>query len=295
MRSTRPGPAVAVVLLLTALGAVITAISMWDQVVVAPTAALLGAAICLGAPALASVLAHRTRLRDAVGRPALLALAWGGLGTALPVMLAQGPAQELMTRLGWTALTDSFAGAWPEEIAKGLGVALVLVGASRAPVRARDGLVLGVACGLGFELVETAGYALSDALAHPSSDLAGALGSWQGRELFLGAGAHALWTGTAGWGLARAVETRRAWWAVIAPLAGLALHMAWNARWPEAAVLPAWVVVYALSLGALAVCAAAALREPDGAAGPSTQGRLRGGAPRAQASQSRRTEATASS
>ncbi len=124
-----------------------------------------------------------------------------------------------------------------EEIAKALGV-LALWWLLRAEFdNMRDGFVYGALVGLGFTWYESALYVAQGYAEHGVAPYGMQLGA---RYALLGLGGHAMFTSIFGAFLGLAVQTRRAWLRVLAPLAGLVLaigaHMLNNAL-PLLAVL----------------------------------------------------------
>jgi hypothetical protein len=94
----------------------------------------------------------------------------------------------------------------------------------------RDGLVYGALVGVGFNWYEAALYAVQSYAQHGLSFFSVQLGA---RYALFGLGGHAMFTGIFGAFLGLAMQTRKTWLRVLAPLAGLALaitaHMLNNA------------------------------------------------------------------
>ncbi|GAB3697217.1 PrsW family intramembrane metalloprotease [Corynebacterium nasicanis] len=179
----------------------------------------------------------------------LASLLWGGGVSFALVMLFGIPILTLTDRLGWQLVSASFGGAYPEEIAKLLGVGVMLF-TFRALNRPWHGLMTGAVIGLGFEVAENMMYGSFGAMLHPNTDLAGSLDIW-GLRVFAGPGLHIVFSALAGWGLGLAVFVAgrsRAWrvataggWLFVA----FALHFAWNLMWPREAWLIANYIVVA--------------------------------------------------
>lgn len=253
-------PAAWALALIIAAGAAVSGPDLSAYAGAAPVSVGVGLLISATVTGIAATLVRRSRLWDRHGAAVALALAWGALAAPALIILCADQTDDLMARLGWDAIADSVSGAWPEEIAKDLGVALISIAWWPRMRRPGDGLIIGLFCGLGFELIETLVYGAAGALAHPGSDLAGALDSWHQRELGPGAGLHAICTAVAGRGLTTAMATGRRRHGVLGVVAGFALHFAWNADWPQSWAQPALGVVYVVGLVALAACWRSALR-----------------------------------
>ncbi len=167
----------------------------------------------------------------------LASLLWGGGISFALVMIGGMPVLTLVDRLGLVIVSASFGGAYPEEIAKALGVGVLLF-TFRGLNRPWHGLMTGALIGLGFEMTENAMYGAFGAMLDPNTDLSGALDTWALR-LFVGPGLHIIFSALAGWGLGLAVFTAgrsTAWrigqaggWLSVA----FALHFAWNLLWPS--------------------------------------------------------------
>lgn len=164
-------------------------------------------------------------------------LVWGAGVSFLLVMAGGLPVMDLVSKLGWDLFEASFGGAYPEEIAKALGVGVILF-TFRGLNRPWHGLMTGALVGLGFEAIENAMYGAMFAVMDPNSDVAGTLSTWALR-VFAGPGLHIVFSALAGWGLGLAVFSAGrtpAWrfrvaavWLFIAFL----LHFGWNIMWPQ--------------------------------------------------------------
>ncbi len=162
-------------------------------------------------------------------------LLWGALASFGLVMVFGLSVMDLTTKLGLDFFMASFAGAYPEEIAKSLGIALILL-SFRQLNRPWHGLATGALVGLGFEVNENLLYGSTGALLDPNSDLDGVLMMWGYRTL-AGPLIHTILSAFAGYGIALALFRARktiAWrWGVAVAWIGLAfvLHFAWNLLW----------------------------------------------------------------
>lgn len=169
-------------------------------------------------------------------------------------MLANPASEHLVLSLGWHDASASFAGAWPEEILKGLGVLLFASLLARRESFLRDVLTLGIFVGLGFEMIENISYGVAGALSHPVNDLLGAQDQWINRSVlfpFL----HLIFTGIASTGIAYSLHRGRALPALLTCAAGVLLHFAWNYRWNETYALEAALTIYLLGVATFLVCA----------------------------------------
>jgi len=122
----------------------------------------------------------------------------------------------------------SAVGPLVEEVAKGVGVVLVVLFSSKFD-NPTDGVVYGTAVGLGFAVTENVIYALGVGM-----NLDGPRGILLlvGGRTLLSAGVHALCSATLGGFLGHAVLSRRpgvrAAWSAVGLAAAIALHTAWN-------------------------------------------------------------------
>ena len=163
----------------------------------------------------------------------IVALLWGGSVCTLGAQI-MAPAMPLMEKLGMPMFTASFAGAYPEEFLKALGV-LVIALSTRYVTRPWHTFMVGFMVGLGFEVVENCYYSVSLAVLDPTSDLSGALTSW-GTRMVLGVFLHPICTALAGYGFGHALyraewtPSRRLLTALGFYLMGFAIHFFWNMR-----------------------------------------------------------------
>ncbi|GGG80634.1 PrsW family intramembrane metalloprotease [Corynebacterium pelargi] len=173
------------------------------------------------------------------GRPlwwVFAAFLWGAGSASIFVTLAGKYLMQLMRQLQLPEFGASLAGALPEEVGKALGVFLILLVAKQMN-RPWHGLIVGVMVGLGFAALENLGYGIAGGLIHPVSDMDGALETWIQRTKF-GPALHCVYTGIAGWGIAKAMFTsgwsrgKRIGVALAWLLLSFLLHFAWNSA-PE--------------------------------------------------------------
>jgi RsiW-degrading membrane proteinase PrsW (M82 family) len=130
-----------------------------------------------------------------------------------------------------------------EEIIKALGVVVIFWLLRDEFDNMRDGIVYGALVGLGFNWYEAALYVAQGYAEHGVAAYGLQLG---GRYALFGFNGHALFTAVFGASLGLAIQTRRRWLRILAPIAGLALaiagHMLNNA-------LPLLVTVAAIAAG----------------------------------------------
>ncbi len=178
-------------------------------------------------------------------------LIWGsGISVGI-VSLFATPLVTITEKLGWQAVTASLAGAYPEEIVKSLGIAIILLH-FRELNRPWHGLVTGAMVGLGFETLENFTYGAVGSLLHADSDLYGAMTMW-GLRSVAGPGLHVCLSALAGLGIGYALllaDAQRRWLYAIAGVgAAFCLHFCWNVIWDTnelAQVL--WLLVVACVL-----------------------------------------------
>jgi RsiW-degrading membrane proteinase PrsW (M82 family) len=162
------------------------------------------------------------------------AFLWGGLiatAIALPVntafahvidgWVAQNPVvREVLGPDAATILTAPISAPLIEEAAKALGL-LILFWFLRAEFdNMRDGIVYGALVGVGFTWFEAPIY-VAQGYAETGVAPWGMQLGW--RYALFGLGGHALFTALFGAALGLAIQTRRRWLRVIAPVGGLAL------------------------------------------------------------------------
>lgn len=175
--------------------------------------------------------------RAATGWWVLACLGWGAGFSLVPATAIGGPLTEVVHYFGWEDAVASFGGAYPEELAKALGVVFILM-IFRGLNRPWHGLATGMLVGLGFEAYENLLYGAALGVLHPTTDVAGAVGIW-GLRLIAGPFLHIVWTGLAGWGIGQALFAagRSFGWRFAVALGWLtvafAAHFAWNYLGPE--------------------------------------------------------------
>ncbi|MDY3126686.1 MAG: PrsW family intramembrane metalloprotease [Corynebacterium sp.] len=160
------------------------------------------------------------------------ALIWGAGATMLFVAPIGFAISDLAFRTGSTNAAAAWGGAYPEEIAKMVGVIVICLSFSQLN-RPWHGLVVGAVIGLGFEAVENITYGAMGAMLDANSDWAG---FWftSGLRLVAGPCLHILFTALAGWGVGLALFTanksaRWRWGHVLGWLfVAFALHFGWN-------------------------------------------------------------------
>jgi protease PrsW len=207
-----------------------------------PSLLLLGAAVI---PAAFVVFVAGQRLVFAVsgGTVALTALVGGVIGVVTAGAMEYGT----LRRLGFVPMV---AVGLIEEFAK-LIVPAVLLLVFRRNRHPADGLLLGVACGAGFAVLETMGYAFV-ALIRSRGDLAVVDGVLFVRGI-LSPAAHMAWTGLAAAALWRAAVLHWRPRALGRFLAAYLVVVALHAGWDMAGSTAVYVVLSAVSLVLLTV------------------------------------------
>ena len=109
-----------------------------------------------------------------------------------------------------------------EELAKALGVVLLLWLLRDEFDNMRDGFVYGALIGVGFNWFEAALYIAQGYAEHGLAPYGLQFGF---RYALFGLGGHALFTGMFGLAVGLAIQTKRIWLRILAPLAGLILAM----------------------------------------------------------------------
>jgi protease PrsW len=143
-----------------------------------------------------------------------LVAAWVALNPAITELL--GPEAAMM-------LAAPISAPIAEEIAKALGVLLIFWLLRAEFDNMRDGIVYGALVGLGFNWYEAALYVAQGYAQYGGAPYGLQLGL---RYALFGLGGHAMFTGIFGAFLGVAMQTRRRWLRVLAPIAGLALAIA---------------------------------------------------------------------
>ena len=166
-----------------------------------------------------------------------------------------------------------------EELAKGLGVWLLLQIGRTWWNRPWHGLVAGMLVGLGFEVFENVMYAAMLAVIHPASDVSGVLDIWIMRTVF-GPFMHVIFSGLVGYGIGVAVfgrglsRTRRLGWILCCGFAGFFFHACWNLIMDSGA---AQLTVYAVSWSAAAALLVTAIVRSTREARPAARSGRTGG------------------
>ena len=238
--------------------AALNALTFVVYATVTPASVAIGAGLMVLLTGVAWFLLSRSKLWRPAGAWPLLAVAWGAFGAFVFSVLNGEAMTTIATATGWEAAEASLAGAWPEEVGKTAGVALILLAAHRIWNRPWDGLLVGMLVGVGFELIENVQYGAAGALEDPNSDMYGLGMAWLIR-LLIGVGLHVSSRESRGTGSdCHAAPDlgvgKRLTWGVGAFLAALTLHFLWNYDFGEAAALPMMVVVYVACVAGLVAC-----------------------------------------
>ncbi len=242
-----------------AAGAAVNALTLFAFGRVTPLSLLFGTLISAAVIGVVWWAMSRSVLWRPAGAWPLLALAWGALGSFTFILVAGESMTTIATAIGWEAAEASLAGAWPEEVGKSLGIALILLALPRPWNRPWDGLLVGIFVGLGFELIETVQYGAAGALDDANSDVDGLLFMWFVRAV-AGPGLHVFFSAVAGLGVGMALLhprlTTPARWTLGlgGPFAAFLMHFLWNYSWPTS--WGAWpiAVMWPLYLAALIGC-----------------------------------------
>ncbi|MDO5032583.1 PrsW family intramembrane metalloprotease [Corynebacterium sp.] len=167
---------------------------------------------------------------------------WGCTAAVSLAFIPGAPLMSTAATVGWDGAIMSWAGAYPEEFSKALGVLFILL-SFRQLNRPWHGMVVGAMVGWGFEVYENFLYSVTGALMHPSSDWLGMLQMW-GLRLLAGPGLHMCLTALAGYGIGWALFSayKPLWWRLAVGFGTLAgsflLHFAWNYMWDAT-----WVMI----------------------------------------------------
>ncbi|GAA5177206.1 hypothetical protein GCM10023322_01380 [Rugosimonospora acidiphila] len=169
----------------------------------------------------------------------LAALGWGALTATAVAVPGDSAVHNLLAKL----VSPAFAASWGpavaaptvEELAKTLGVVVIVLTARAQINSVVDGFVYGAFVGLGFQVVEDIGYALNAvALAGHGDTLGPVVGTFLLRGFLGGLWSHTLFSALAGSGIAYAAlhhdrSLWRRWGVALAALAGAWLfHFGWD-------------------------------------------------------------------
>lgn len=189
----------------------------------------------------------------------LVCLGWGGGAAAAVASIVGIAIIPVVHRLNLAFFEASFGGAYPEEIAKLVGVALILLVSGRFS-RPWHGFVIGGIVGLGFEVIENFFYAFYGATLDPNSDITGAVSMW-GTRTIAGPGLHVCLTAISGLAMGYAifladVSMRKRLAYLFAGLGmSFGLHFAWNVIFGSFATQVIWwVCIGAILYGIFIAC-----------------------------------------
>lgn len=280
--------AMAVIVPMLLAGAALNGLTMFLLGRATPVALAFGSAVAAVLVALVWWLMSRSILWRPAGAWPLLAIGWGAFAAFVFVLAAGEAMSTISAAIGWEAAEAALGGAWPEEVGKVAGIALILLALPRLWNRPWDGLIVGIFVGLGFELIENIQYGVTGALEDANSDVDGMLFLWFIRAV-AGPGLHVFFSGVAGFGLGLALlhpsltTSRRLTIGLAAPIAAFVMHFLWNYAWPAAWGIWPVVVLWPVFAASLIACwvvarkmarafgAADGLRS-DGGDGPAGEG-----------------------
>ena len=175
------------------------------------------------------------------GVPVIWAGLWGALAVMPMVLPAETGISAVLHSAGLSFIDASITGAFPEELAKVTGVVVVAMMCRNRCDRPWHLMLLGFACGVGFELSENLSYGGTGALIDATSDVSGVQMMWIQRTL-LGFALHPMLTALAGWGVGRALycAQRSTGWRIRTALTwyfvAFLIHAGWNLNWDVAGV-----------------------------------------------------------
>lgn len=183
----------------------------------------------------------------------LASIFWGAIAALTMVMIPEVALMDIAQKMDWESGSLSLAGGYAEEIAKTLGV-ILLVLAYRQINRPWHAVMTGFFVGLGFEVMENVLYGSTFAMLDPNSDLDGTLLSWTIRT-FAAPLLHAVLSAIAAYGVGLAFFRRnrsvpwRAMTATLWVLLAFALHFIWNWQWDSemasyANIIVVWLIMY---------------------------------------------------
>ena len=182
-------------------------------------------------------------------RPMWQGILWGALAQPVVVNL-NDQMVGLSDKLGLTHLDAAIYSIFaplPEETIKLLGV-VIIVAAFKNVRHPYQAAAIGMAVGLGFNVMENIPFILSATINNLDGDLWGAVITGTGRIL-TGAFSHAVYTGVAAWGVGKLYAGARHGYGQVAGfwLAAIALHALFNAsmiiavNWPITILLAALI------------------------------------------------------
>lgn len=187
----------------------------------------------------------------------IMSLYWGAFMVIATVMITELAFSDILREAGLGRFEASATGAIPEELAKALGVFIILFMARRVWDRPWHGLLAGLSVGMGFEVMENVVYSGAGALYNATSDVQGATEMWILRT-GLGFGLHPMCAGIAGFGIASALmlTNKSTLWrltvGVGSVLAAIVFHGWWNFQWPSSlqliAVITDWIALVAVTV-----------------------------------------------
>ena len=165
-------------------------------------------------------------------------LLWGGFAAT---WVMAGSANDALDGLYAKAFGQAWAANWSaalsapftEELSKGFGLLLLIALAPRVIRTAFDGLIVGAAIGLGFQITEDISYALNSAAAHFGADPVHSELSTIWLRMACGVAAHVLYSAVFCAGLiyvlGRPAEPRRMVRGLLLMATAMVLHGVWDA------------------------------------------------------------------
>ena len=187
----------------------------------------------------------------------IVSLYWGAFMVISTVMITELAFSDILKEAGLGRFEASATGAIPEELAKALGIFVILFMARRVWDRPWHGLLAGLSVGMGFEVMENFVYSGGGALYNATSDVQGATEMWMSRTV-LGLGLHPMCAGLAGVGIASALMLTnkstvcRFMVGIGGVLGAIAFHGWWNFQWPSSiqlvAVIVDWLALLAVTI-----------------------------------------------
>jgi RsiW-degrading membrane proteinase PrsW (M82 family) len=184
------------------------------------------------------LLRHIDRFDSVPGGLAATAFVWGGFAATGAMALG---ANNAMLSFWSKTLGNEFAFDWgpaitapfDEEVAKALGIVLLLALAPRLIRTAFDGLIVGAYLGLGFQIVENVTYGFGSAQGGFGADQVNATALTLATRLGAGIASHWMYSGIfcAGliWLIGRPDEPARRLRGALLMLAAMLLHGTWDA------------------------------------------------------------------